>query len=202
MAKRTIYTRAYSKSSAGQLVSAKALRGDPLSPTDLLDEFRKHADRYNREPTALVSVSDRIVDTVKRAFDKRYGNGESPADTWVAFIEIPSIIHENPGRVHASRRLAEECELPEPNLFNHEMVFEWAIPEKYVLHKISLQTLMDRGLQWEHLTPKWPRASTFIDKRITMLYREGPPAYQALNLLYWCIQAHEHRTQAPTSLPN
>jgi hypothetical protein len=45
--------------------------------------------------------------------------------------------------------LAEECGHPEPGLFHHEIVFEWAIPEKYVLHKISLQTSMDRGLKWE-----------------------------------------------------
>jgi hypothetical protein len=44
--------------------------------------------------------------------------------------------------------LAEECGHPEPGLFHHEIVFEWAIPEKYVLHKISLQALMDRGLKW------------------------------------------------------
>jgi hypothetical protein len=80
MADPTIYTRAYSKSSAGQLVSAKGPKGDPLSDIALLEEFRNHAQKWSLEPTALVSGSDRIVDTWKRAFDMHYKEGESPAD--------------------------------------------------------------------------------------------------------------------------
>lgn len=102
MANCTMYTRAYSKNSAGQLVSARGPKSDPLSRTELHDEFRNHASRWNREPTALVSVSDRIVDTVKRAFDKHYDGGESPGDIWVAFIEVPATIHKTPARVHAA----------------------------------------------------------------------------------------------------
>ncbi len=149
MANRTIYTRAYSKSSVGQFVSAKAPKGGPLSYTALLEEFRNHANKCNREPTALVSGSDRIVDTLKRAFHKHYEDGESPAEIWIAFIEVPLPINETATRIHSAKELAEKCELPEPNLFSHEVVFEWAIPEKYVLHKVSLQTLMKRELQ-EH----------------------------------------------------
>ena len=179
MATRTIYTRAYSKRSVGQLVSAKGLNGYPLFRTDLLNEFRNHANKMNRTPTALVSVSDRIVDTVKRAFDKHY-DGESPEDAWVAFIEVPAT-PETPVRVHAARFLAKECGLSEPSLFYHEIVFEWAIPENYVLHKVSLQTLMDRGLQWEKLSySKWPYVSNFTDCGITMLYCKRPPACQLL----------------------
>jgi hypothetical protein len=147
MANRKIYTRVYSRGSAGQLVSSKAPKGDPLSQTDLRDEFRKHANRYNREPTALVSVSDRILDTVKRAFEKHYTDGESPPDIFVALIEIPAATLEEPARVHAARLLAEECRLPKPRLFSHEIMFEWAIPEKYILHSVSLQTLIGRGHQ-------------------------------------------------------
>lgn len=79
MANRTIYTRAYSKSSAAQLVSAKGPIGDPSSATTLREEFRNHANPWNRQPTALVSGSDRIVDTLKRAFEKCYKDGEWPA---------------------------------------------------------------------------------------------------------------------------
>lgn len=140
-----IYTRAYSQSSAGRLVSAKGSKGDSLSHTELLDEFRNHADKWNREPTALVSVSDRIIDTVNRAFDKHFKDDESPADIWVVFIEVPVAMHGS--EVHAAQ-LAEECGLREPALYYHEFVFEWAIPEEYVLHEVSLQTLMDRGLEW------------------------------------------------------
>lgn len=147
MANRTIYTRAYSKSSVGQFVSAKAPKGDPLSDTALLEEFRNHANKWNREPTALVSGSDRIIDTLKRAFDKHCEGGESSAEIWIAFIEVPPTVNETATRIHSAKKLAEKCELPEPNLFSHEVVFEWAIPEKYVLHEVSLQTLMKRELQ-------------------------------------------------------
>ena len=149
MADLVIYTRAYSESSAGQLISAKGPEGDPLPDDTLADEFRNHADKWNREPTALVSASDRIVDSVKRAFDKHYKDGESPADIWIAFVGVPPTAKENGTRVHSAKELARKCEHPEPNLFSHEVVFEWTIPEQYVLHKVSLQTLMKRGLQ-EH----------------------------------------------------
>ncbi|CAF9915430.1 MAG: hypothetical protein ALECFALPRED_010194 [Alectoria fallacina] len=149
MFSRTIYTRAYSKSSGGQFASRKAPKGDPLSYTALLEEFRNHANRWNREPTALVSGSDRIVDTLKRAFDKHYKDGESSAEIWIAFIEVPPTINESATRIHSAKELAEKCQLPEPNSFSHEVVFEWAIPEKYVLHEVSLQTLIKRKLQ-EH----------------------------------------------------
>ena len=172
MANRTIYTRAYSKSSVGRFVSAKAPKGDPLSYTALIEEFRNHANKWNREPTALVSGSDRIVDTLKRAFDKHYEDGESSADIWIAFIEVPPTRNENATRIHSAKELAEKCKLPKPNLFSHEVVFEWAIPEKYVLHEVSLQTLMKRELQ-EHC---FLQPSTVDVQRYTAreLQRHGP----------------------------
>jgi len=147
MASRTIYTRTYSNSSAGRLVSGKAPEGDTLSDTALLEQFSKHADRRNREPTALVSGSRRIVDSLARAFDKHYSDDESPADIWIAFIEVPPTRNEDVTRIHSAKTLAEKCEHPEPNKFSHEVVFEWAIPEEWVVHKVSLQTLTNRGLQ-------------------------------------------------------
>jgi hypothetical protein len=131
MANRKIYTRVYSKGSTGQLVSAKVPKGDPLSRMDLRNKFRKHANRCNREPTALVPVSNRIVNTVKRAFKKHYEDGESLVDIFVAFIEIPAATHEEPARVHTIRLLAEECRLPEPGLFSHEIIFV-IIPPYYI----------------------------------------------------------------------
>ncbi|KAK5458522.1 hypothetical protein LTR55_012003, partial [Exophiala xenobiotica] len=142
-----MYTRTYSGSSAGQLVSAKARSGDPLSDTVLLEEFRNHANKWSRKSTALVSVSDRIVDSLKRAFDKHYKDGDLPADIWIAFIEVPSTTDKTTVRIHAAKELAKACELPEPNLFAHEFLFEWAIPKEYVLHEVSLHTLMKRELQ-------------------------------------------------------
>lgn len=142
-----IYTRVYSQSSARQLVSGKGTGGGPLSGADLLEEFQKHADKWNPEPTALVSVSSRIIDTIKRALEKYYRNGESPADIWVAFIEFPADdTHESPGRVHSAYELARKCGHSNPEYFRYETVVEWAIPEHNVLHQVSLHTLMDRGL--------------------------------------------------------
>lgn len=156
MASRTI-TRVYSELSAGRFVSGKGPKGDPLSDAALIEEFRNHAkfgnrakdkeNQGNRKLTALVSGSDRIVDTLRRAFDKHYRDGESEADIWIAFIEVPPTIDESTTRIHSAKELAEKCGLPEPNKFYHEVVFEWAIPEKYLVHEVSLQTLMERGLQ-------------------------------------------------------
>lgn len=172
MVNRTIYTRAYSKGSVGQFASGKAPKGDPLSYTALLEEFQNHANKSNRKPTALVSGSDRIVDTLKRAFDKYYEDGESSAEIWIAFIEVPSTIDETATRIHSAKELAEKCELPEPNLFSHEVVFEWAIPEKYVLHKVSLQTLIKRNFQ-EHyfLQPSTAEVRCYTARE---LQRYGP----------------------------
>ena len=124
MANRTIYIRAYSKSSVGQFVSTKTPKGDPLFYTALLEEFRNHANKWNREPSALVSGSDRIIDTLKRAFDKHYEDGEWSAEIWIAFIEVSFTINETATRIHSAKESAEKCELPEQNLFSHEVVFE------------------------------------------------------------------------------
>jgi hypothetical protein len=175
MANRTIYTRAYSKSSAGQFVSAKGPKGDPLSDTALVEEFRNHA-KWNREPTALVSGSDRIVDTLTRAFDKHFGDdyrdGESAADIWIAFIEVPPTMDEDATRIHSAKELAEKCGDPEYKKFSHEFVFEWAVPEKYVVHEVSLQTLIERGLRER----RFLQSSTAEVRRYTAkeLRQQGP----------------------------
>ncbi|KAL6893437.1 hypothetical protein GGI43DRAFT_413336 [Trichoderma evansii] len=144
MAEYTIYTRVYSEGSAGKLSSAKEFTGNALTQTELLDEFRNHANRRSKRPTALISVSSRIVDTVRRAFKKCYTYCESPEDIWIAFIKVPVTV-----QVHAAQPLAKECGLPTPGLLRYEYLFEWVIPDEYVLHRVSLQTLMDRGLDWE-----------------------------------------------------
>jgi hypothetical protein len=93
-----------------------------------------------------VSVSNRIVDTVHRAFQKHYVDGESPQDIWVVFIEAPAQRNGHSVRVHYARELAEATGL-NPGFFQYEFVFEWGIPEDHVLHKVSLKTLMNRGLR-------------------------------------------------------
>lgn len=154
MANSSIYTRVYSPSRVSRFVSRKGPDGGSLSNAALLEDFRNHANISNRKPTALVSASRRIVDTLKRAFNKHNKHGKSPAKIWIAFIEVPSIRNETPTRIHSARQLAEKCNLPEPESFSYEVVFEWTIPDKYVLHKVSLQTLMERGLQKNWFLPQ------------------------------------------------
>ncbi|KAK4157000.1 hypothetical protein C8A00DRAFT_30092 [Chaetomidium leptoderma] len=141
-----IYTRAYSPRSAGELTSGRGPTRPRLTYRQLLAEFRNHQNLRNRQPTALVSVSDRIVDTIARALFHRDYYAESPADIWVVFIQVPATMNQPSARFHRAQTLAAECrDLDlDPNLFLYETVFEWAIPDEYVLHRVSLQTLMDR----------------------------------------------------------
>jgi hypothetical protein len=152
MASRTIYTRVYSDSSAGELSCGRTPRGNWLSGTEPLGEFILHSDKDNRVPTALVSVSVRIVDTLTRAFNKHHVDREPAGAIWIVFIEVP--IHNTPDScpMHSAKRLADQCKHPEARLFTYESFFEWAIPEEYVLHKVSPQTLINRGLTLEYLT--------------------------------------------------
>lgn len=142
------YTRVYSPNSAGTIVSARGANGARLAPAELLDEFRRHADLANRTPTALVSVSSRIVDTCLRAFKKCYEEGEDKDDIWIVFITIPVKEDGLPARAHSAQRLAEDIPLFNSDAFSHEIVFEWQIPEQYIQHRVSLATLMSRGLDW------------------------------------------------------
>ncbi|CAI4212215.1 unnamed protein product [Parascedosporium putredinis] len=145
MSSGTIYTRVYSKRNAAQLISAKGPQGT-LSHPQLLHEFRNHANKWNQEATALVSVSRRIIDTVNRAVHKHFIDDEPPEDIWIVFIKPKVTENESPPRIHAASDLAEQCGLSEPNKFLYEMVFEWSIPDTFVMHQVSLQTLMSRGL--------------------------------------------------------
>ncbi|KAH8911991.1 hypothetical protein BR93DRAFT_42202 [Coniochaeta sp. PMI_546] len=165
MADYTIYTRTYSRSSAGRLVSGKRPRGEPLSSTALLDEFRSHAVQGGKYPTALVSVSNRVIDTVTRAYSKYYMERESPADIWIVFIKVPAATHPLPYCIHAALPLAEACKHPKAGAFRHEFVFEWAIPEQFVVHQVSLQTLMDRGLDWEEYIAQCDTTSEHLPTR-------------------------------------
>lgn len=98
-----MYTRVYSNSSAGKLISGKKLRGyptPPLSDAALHSEFRNHANRQNREPTALVSASKHIIDTLKRAVEKYEVDDESPENIWIVFLSAPPAPEETRTRIH------------------------------------------------------------------------------------------------------
>lgn len=100
-----------------------------------------------------MSVSNRIVDTVHRAFQKLEA-GESPENIWVVFIEVPAEGDYTPAQPHSARELAIQClrhgiqkfsALSDE--FKYEFVFEWGMPENHILHQVSLQILIDRGLR-------------------------------------------------------
>jgi hypothetical protein len=55
--------------------------GSPLLPTQRLLEFDRHRYLKNRNPTALVSVTDCPIEALHRAFFKYYNDGEDPEDT-------------------------------------------------------------------------------------------------------------------------
>ncbi|RCI16802.1 hypothetical protein L249_2028 [Ophiocordyceps polyrhachis-furcata BCC 54312] len=140
------FTRCYSDSSAGRLCSGKGPVGPSLSSEELVSEFANHRLKGNTTcPTALVSVSDRILDTLKRALNKHYEDGEDPGLIKIVFIEIPSDRAEEVA-VHSAQRLAEQCQVEKAWLFKHEYLFEWAIPPEYVRHTVSVETLFHRGL--------------------------------------------------------
>jgi hypothetical protein len=58
-------------------MSGRGAVGEKLGNDKLLAEFQKHRFLKNTEPTALVSVSSRIVDTLSRALVKLCGKNEN-----------------------------------------------------------------------------------------------------------------------------
>ncbi|KAK4086110.1 hypothetical protein Purlil1_9639 [Purpureocillium lilacinum] len=136
-------TRCYSDTSAGALSSGKGSNGPSQSLEMLLCEFSKHRIKKQTSPTSLVSVSDRILDTLKRAFNKYY-EGERPEQIMIVFIKVPSDRIKTI-KIHSAKNLAEHF-CPEPRVYSHEYVFEWAIPPDLVVHTVSVKTLLDRGL--------------------------------------------------------
>lgn len=146
------FIRCHSSASVGSFTSGRGAVGERLDDDELLAEFQRHRFLNNREPTALVSVSSRFVNTLSRALVKWYGIDEDeyqveqePAhEIFITFIKIPA---PDIGICHHARTLAEQLEDEEnPVIYASEYVFEWEIPPKYIIHTVSLQTLIDRGL--------------------------------------------------------
>ncbi|KAK5990609.1 hypothetical protein PT974_08878 [Cladobotryum mycophilum] len=131
-----IFTRAFSATSAGGLCSGLGSAGPRLTDEQLLFHFGRHQRLKNKHPTALVSVSDRIIDTLRRAFNKHYKDGESPEDIYIIFVK--TLGNLNGIAIHSARDLAKKGQNSKSNQFMHEFLFEWAIPEKYVVHTISV----------------------------------------------------------------
>lgn len=164
-----IYTRAYSANNPRQLVSGKGKAGKPpfdrLSNVELLNEFKNHANSLSEFPTALVSVSSRIIDTLSRAFNLYFENGERLSDIYIIFVKIPVATSFTGVTVHPAQPLAHNIDHWNPAFFRYESVFEWAIPEECVVHKVCLQTLLNRGLRYDELLRSLYRPTSALEMR-------------------------------------
>ena len=134
--------RCYSDSSAGGLISGKDKDGRSLSNAALHSEFINHVQLRAQNPTALVSASNRLIDTLRRAFSKLYEDKEISSKIWIAFIYVPDV---DKHVFHHAEGLAKILELPNSERFRYEYIFEWDIPKKYLIHKVSVETLVERG---------------------------------------------------------
>jgi hypothetical protein len=173
------FTRCYSSSSIGALTSGKGAVGEKLGGDMLLREFQNHSfhsqHRNLRKKllrTALVSVSDRIIDTLSRALVKWQGLEEiepEPADQiWVVFIAVPG---PDSGIYHHGKDLAGKIGKLDLCKYKHEYIFEWEVPQKYIIHTVSLQTLMDRGLGVEnYIEHGRPPSTQTLKERMSIDY--------------------------------
>jgi hypothetical protein len=142
------FFRSFSGSSAGSLISGKGQGDGRLSENDLQSEFDNHILQDQAVPTALVSVSTRVIDTLRRAFNKLYKDNESPDQIWIAIFHVPNEDSDKKTHHHAED-LARKGKRRDYKLFRYEYVFEWEIPQKYFVHKVSVQTLRERGFDME-----------------------------------------------------
>ena len=138
-----------SRGLAGGLRSGLSTFGPRLSHHERVVSFRNHIASFTlpyldrAHATALVSTSSRLIDTLKRAFDKVY-DGENPESVYVVFIRVPQ---DHRPIVHSARELALQAGEYAADRFKYEFLFEYEIPRKYVHHAVTVATLMDRGLK-------------------------------------------------------
>jgi len=91
-------------------------------------------------------------------------------DVYLTIISIPSPGSERPAdlRVHSAVQLARAMGLDEESqrLFKDEYLFVWEIPQRYVVHMVSLQTLHDRGFAMEPYRISDERGTNKLRRRI------------------------------------
>ncbi|KAI3211251.1 hypothetical protein DTO012A9_8482 [Penicillium roqueforti] len=134
------FYRCFSLTSAGGPRSGaydKYFDRPKLSEHALLSEFDSHRNKWNGHPTALVSVTDRPLEALNRALGKY--NSRNEDKIWIICIKVPKADVEN--GPHHAQRLAEELGL-DSNVFRHEYLFEWEIPEDYILRIVSLRAIL------------------------------------------------------------
>ncbi|KAK0110991.1 hypothetical protein ONS95_001372 [Cadophora gregata] len=138
------FSRFWSHSSAGGLVCGKGLaHRRELSFKERYQEFNDHHKHKDEpEPTALVSVSDKLSRTISGALRRCKHREERAEDVWIALIYVPH--SEVPAPYHSAADLV----WPEDkDLFRSEYLFDWEINEEYVAHVVSLRVLLDRGIE-------------------------------------------------------
>ena len=97
--------------------------------------------------TALVSATDRPIEALHRAFVKYYNLNERAGDIWIAIISVPVGENDTLPYHHAVKLALELGYSPEERRkVMHEYIFEWEIEYQYVEHMVSVETLLDRGL--------------------------------------------------------
>jgi hypothetical protein len=144
--------RCHSSRSAGALVSGKGRGHGQRLGTNLYTEFSNHKLPHSRQPTALISTSSRLIDTLQRAFGIFYNKANDPGERnpgqiWIAFMYVPDV---DKHIYHHAEDLAKQYREPEPGKFRYEYLFEWEIPERYIVHEVSVETLMNRGFDMKH----------------------------------------------------
>lgn len=141
-----LFYRCYSNESAGQLRSGRHQGGHPaLSEEDLLYKFDIHRIRENRQPTVLVSVTNRPLEALNRALAKYYHLYEDPGEIWIAIIQVPG--SRKSYGLHHAQSLARQRKYPDVEAFKYEYVFEWEIPQVYVKHRVSVKTQICWGIK-------------------------------------------------------
>lgn len=83
-----------------------------------------------------------FIDALRRALRKYY-EGDSPDRIWIVLISVP---HKDRSIYHHAEHLARESGQDKTAIFKDEYIFEWEIPEKCIVHEVSVQTLLGSGL--------------------------------------------------------
>ncbi|CAI7622660.1 unnamed protein product [Penicillium glandicola] len=134
----------------------------------------------NKRHTALVSVTDRPIEALHRAFVKYNNLHDEADDIWIAIISVP-VRGNDTSLYHHAEDLALDLEmgLEESRKFRHEYLFEWEIPDQYVKHMVSVETLLDRGLNLDSYLAGGllPDLQTFQRSMIDMFLDETLDGY-------------------------
>jgi hypothetical protein len=172
------FYRCYSSSSAGTLISGKGHGYGQRLGANLYAEFISHVLRPSQwEPTALISTSGRLIDTLQRAFSKFYNDKENPSQIWIAFIHVPDVDEHI---YHHAEDLGRQFAHPEPGKLHYEYLFEWEIPKKYLIHTVSVQTLLNRGLNMEYYlhNGKFPNTRELLERFTSTMFKPSYSAYE------------------------